>query len=184
MEMLNQQDLSLKHCTDSKMLLREGGGSYSEPRTRVCGWKRHLCTCSTWYLGYYLGEATAASTLWLYLERQGQPTQSRSPILHHTAPQPRSPGGNTPDCCATTDSMCPWIYDGDLSSVFHVKSHLEFPSLAVCVAGVNPWTFRADTYRAWLSASPEHKQSLTHRWPQRSPSPAPSHSQPRHNTAP
>lgn len=107
-----------------------------------------------------------------------------SPILYHTVPQPWPPGGNTPDCRAATDSMCPWIYDGDLLAAFHVKSHLEFPSLAVCVASVNPLTFRADTYRSWLSASPEPWLSLTHRWPQHSPASATSYSQPRHNTAP
>lgn len=83
-------------------------------------------------------------------ERQGQPTQSPpAPPFSITVPQPWPPRGNMPDCYAATDSMCPWIYDGDLLAAFHVKSHLEFPSLAVCVASVNPLTFRADTYRAW-----------------------------------
>ncbi len=161
--------------------------SNSKTSTAVCRCENG--TCSTWYLGCYLGKATAAThTLiiscgaWEARSANAEPTCS--PILHHTVPQPWPPGGNTPDCRAATDSMCPWIYDGDLLAAFHVKSHLEFPSLAVCVASVNPLTFRADTHRGWLPASPEPWQSLTHRWPQHSPASAPSHSQLRHNTAP
>lgn len=143
----------------------------------ICMWKTGLVYLLYMIPWVFLSEATAASILWSYLvglERQGQPTQHPpAPPFSIIVPQPRPPGGNMPDCGAATDSMCPWIYDGDLLAAFHVKSHLEFRTVAVCVVSDNPLTFTADTYGGWLSASHEPWLSLTLGWPQHFPPSAP-----------
>ena len=108
-----------------------------------------------------------------------------SPILHHTVPQPWPPEETRLTAALLQTACVPEFMMATYRRPFTLKVILSFPSLAVCVASVNPLTFRADTYGGLAFCQP---WALTVFDPPLTTNilllPAPSHSQPPHNTVP
>lgn len=136
--MLNQQGPGLKHCAQTT---REWAWSWKSASL-------YLLYMIAWVLfrqGHSCQHALIISCgAWEARSANAEPTCS--PILHHTVPQPRPPEETRLTAALLQTACVPEFMMATYRRPFTLKVILSFPSLAVCVASVNPLTFGADTY--------------------------------------
>lgn len=90
------------------------------------------CSCFAWYLGCYLGKATAAGTHWSYLAEleRGKVSQHRAHLLPHSLSQSLSPGLPEETCLTATllQTACvPEFMMATYWRPFMLKVILSFP---------------------------------------------------------